>query len=75
VVEQAMNAADYDAWYRTARGAWIGEFECRLLQRLPQAEPGESLLDVGCGTGYFTRRFAAKSGLHVVGLDPNASWL
>jgi SAM-dependent methyltransferase len=35
----------------------------------------ETLLDVGCGTGYFTQRFADESGLHVVGLDPNAPWL
>jgi SAM-dependent methyltransferase len=31
------------------------------------------VLDVGCGTGYFTRRLASESGVHVVGLDPN-SW-
>jgi SAM-dependent methyltransferase len=33
------------------------------------------MLDGGCGTGYFTQRLAAQSGLHVVGLDPNAPWL
>src|SRR5512135_2767054 len=38
-------------------------------------KPGETLLDVGCGTGYFTRRFAGESGLRAVGLDPNVSWL
>jgi SAM-dependent methyltransferase len=70
-----MEAAAYDAWYRTARGAWIGEVEFRALQRRLRAEPGESLLDVGCGTGYFTRRFAGESGLRVVGLDPDSSWL
>jgi SAM-dependent methyltransferase len=30
---------------------------------------------VGCGTGYFTRRFAGEADLRVVGLDPNPSWL
>ena len=70
-----MKAAEYDAWYQTPRGAWIGESEFRLLRRLLRPACGESLLDVGCGTGYFTRRFACTTGLRVVGLDPNTSWL
>jgi SAM-dependent methyltransferase len=36
---------------------------------------GESLLDVGCGTGYFTRRFARDAGVAAAGLDPDRSWL
>ena len=39
----------------------------------PQA--GERLLDVGCGTGYFTRGFAADQSLAVTGVDPNSEWL
>ena len=70
-----MDAGAYDAWYQTPRGAWIGEAEFRLLRRLLRPACGESLLDVGCGTGYFTRRFAGETGLRAVGLDPNASWL
>jgi len=70
-----MDAARYDDWYTTPRGAWIGDAEFRLLQRTLQPIPGESLLDVGCGTGYFTRRFAGETGLQVVGVDPNPAWL
>lgn len=69
-----MNPADYDAWYRTLRGRWIGETEYALAVRLLDARPGESLLDVGCGTGWFSRR-AAADGLAVTGLDPNTAWL
>lgn len=69
-----MNPADYDAWYDTPRGRWIGETEYALAARLLAAQPGDSLLDVGCGTGWFTRR-AAADGLVVTGLDPNAAWL
>ena len=70
-----MDAGAYDAWYQTPRGAWIGEAEFQLLRRLLRPACGESLLDVGCGTGYFTRRFAGETRLRAVGLDPNASWL
>lgn len=69
-----VDAAAYDAWYDTPRGHWIGEREFRLAQRRLAPQPGETLLDVGCGTGWFTRRFAA-TGLRLTGLDSNAAWL
>ena len=68
-------AEDYDAWYRTPRGAWIGGVEFGGLRRALAARPGERVLDVGCGTGYFTRRLAAECALDVVGVDPNRAWL
>lgn len=73
--DRGVDAARYEAWYHTARGRWIGEIEFRLLRRLLRPERGESLLDIGCGTGYFARRFAADAGLRVVGLDPDAAWI
>ncbi len=36
--------------------------------------PGARLLDVGCGTGYFSRRFQAV-GLTVTGIDPDPAML
>ncbi|OIQ98660.1 malonyl-[acyl-carrier protein] O-methyltransferase [mine drainage metagenome] len=65
-----MKPEQYDAWYATQRGAWIGGEEYRLLDSLLAPTPGETLLDVGCGTGYFTRRFAANlANGNVVGAD------
>jgi len=69
-----MNPADYDAWYATPRGRWIGETEYALAARLLAPQAGGSLLDVGCGTGWFTRR-AAADDLVATGLDPNPAWL
>ncbi|VAX13898.1 hypothetical protein MNBD_GAMMA24-374 [hydrothermal vent metagenome] len=69
-----MDVDAYEAWYHTPRGRWIGETEfSQLMQLLPpqiNRQTKVSLLDVGCGTGYFTRRFAA-SGLNTTGLDPD----
>ena len=30
----SMSPAEYNAWYETARGRWIGEQEYRIQQRL-----------------------------------------
>ncbi|CAG1012525.1 23S rRNA (guanine(745)-N(1))-methyltransferase [Burkholderiales bacterium] len=69
-----MDAAQYAAWYDTPRGAWIGEVEYSLLREVLEWRAGETLLDVGCGTGYFTRRFAAESAAgEVVGVDRDES--
>jgi len=63
-----MTPGQYDAWYDTPRGRRIGDAEWALLRSGLQLCAGESLLDVGCGTGSFTRRAAAE-GACVVGLD------
>lgn len=60
--------ADYDAWYASPRGAWIGAREAELLVRLGKIAPGQTLLDAGSGSGWFTRRFAA-TGCEVSGID------
>lgn len=69
-----FDPASYDAWYRTPRGRWIGDTEFVLLLKLLRPHPDASLLDVGCGTGYFSRRFA-EQGLSVTALDPDADIL
>jgi SAM-dependent methyltransferase len=66
--------ADYEAWYHTPRGQWIGDREFILLKNILRPDASASLLDVGCGTGYFSRRFA-RLGLSVSGLDPDPAAL
>ena len=64
----------YEAWYTTPRGQWVSDCEFTLLMQLLKPDAGASLLDVGCGTGHFSRRFA-RSGLSVTGIDPDPAAL
>ena len=64
-----MDAATYDRWYETPRGQWIGQREAALVLDGLQPRSGESLLDVGCGTGYFSRAIADAIDVHVVAVD------
>ena len=69
-MQGGTDPAAYEAWYHAPRGAWIGDREFSLLTSLLHPQPGASLLDVGCGTGWFSRRFA-EFGLRVTGIDPD----
>ena len=70
-----MDAQECDRWYETPRGRWIGRCEVDLLLTALMPRPGESLLDVGCGTGFFTRAMANRISGQVVGVDINPEWL
>lgn len=68
---EPVDPAAYDAWYASARGRWIGDAETRLLLEVLTCRGGDSVLDVGCGTGYFSRRLA-QGGFRVTGIDTDA---
>jgi SAM-dependent methyltransferase len=70
-----MDAASYDRWYETPRGRWIGQREAALVIERLEPRRGESLLDVGCGTGYFTRALAASVDGRVTGIDLDPEWI
>jgi 2-polyprenyl-3-methyl-5-hydroxy-6-metoxy-1,4-benzoquinol methylase len=72
-----LNAESRTAWDENAEW-WddkIGDgndFQCELIEpateRLLRVSPGETILDVGCGSGRFARRMA-ELGAHVVAFD------
>jgi ubiquinone/menaquinone biosynthesis C-methylase UbiE len=65
----------YEAWYATARGRRADLAECALLERLLASFAGaQSALDVGCGTGHFTRWLAGRMPA-VAGLDRSPAML
>ena len=70
-----MTPTEYDAWYDSPRGRWIGQTEYRLMWDGLGCPASGQLLDVGCGTGWFPRRPAAQSGLQVTGIDLDAESL
>jgi SAM-dependent methyltransferase len=75
IAGSTLSPADYDALYDSPRGRWIGHTEYRLLSN-ELALPSEGrILDVGCGTGWFTRRLASLPGQLVTGIDLNVEWL
>ncbi len=66
-----VDAAKYESWYQTPRGKWVSDTEFSLMMRQLDPEPRSTLLDAGCGTGHFSRRFASV-GLKVTGIDPDS---
>lgn len=67
-------AAAYDRWLETPAGALAERLQHRLLLRLLDPKWGESVLDVGCGTGETLRRLS-DAGLRVTGLDGSEAML
>ena len=68
-------ARGYEAWYETPAGRRADALEKAALERQLQRFPiADSVLEVGAGTGHFTRWLSA-AGLATVGLDLSAAML
>lgn len=72
--DDAALAGGYEEWY-ASEGRHADELEKELLGKMLGMFPGaRSVLDVGCGTGHFTR-WMAEQGLNAVGLDSSEAML
>jgi ubiquinone/menaquinone biosynthesis C-methylase UbiE len=58
----------YEQWFKTPLGQIVRATELNLLMASLDPQPGETILDAGCGTGIFTTDFLEK-GPKVVGMD------
>lgn len=59
----------YDRWYATPHGAMYDRLEKRAVAGLlPTDGPTGALLEVGCGTGHWSR-FFSRQGFDVTGVD------
>ena len=67
-VFDAETAESYDWWLRTHEGQYHLEHEFQLIERLLEPQPGETILDVGCGPGVHLLWFKA-CGMRPTGID------
>jgi ubiquinone/menaquinone biosynthesis C-methylase UbiE len=61
-------AARYDGWFETPLGQAVDEVEQRAFFAMAKIQPGERVLEVGCGTGHYLQVLAAR-GARVSGID------
>jgi SAM-dependent methyltransferase len=67
-------AVAYDQWLRRPQPQAAFELEIQLMRDLLQPMRGETILDVGCGTGACLKAYL-EMGLRVTGLDPSTYML
>ena len=66
-----MAAQTWDPLAYERNGAFVHQLAGGVLEWL-DPQPGEYVLDLGCGDGHLTRRIA-ESGAHVLGVDASAA--
>jgi len=67
-------ASVYDSWFQSPLGRLCFQWERDAILKAARPQPGECVLDVGCGTGLFTAEFARRGAI-VSGVDLSASML
>jgi ubiquinone/menaquinone biosynthesis C-methylase UbiE len=68
------SANEYEDWYRTAKGRLVDILEKEVISDLCRIQPGDKVLEIGCGTGHFSAYFE-ELGAQVTGLDTSPDLL
>ena len=74
MVFDADEASRYDRWYLSKEGQYADDREKELFLKLVQPKLGQTLLEVGCGTGH-NLVFFSSLGLGVTGVDSSGAML
>ena len=69
-----QDALACERWMREPENEAVFRAEIRLLRDLLQPRPGETILDIGCGTGLCLEAFV-ELGLRATGIDPSEAML
>jgi len=67
-------ALRYEDWFDSPAGVLARQLQQRLMRNLIDPQPGESALDVGCGTGE-TLAFLASLDVRIAGIDRSPAML
>ena len=70
-ISSEEDALRYHRWYERPPGATLAGLEKKVLLHLLSRLPKGPLLEVGCGTGYFTS-WLSELGFQAVGIDSSA---
>jgi SAM-dependent methyltransferase len=69
-VFEFSDAREYENWLQNPNRRFAAELENRLMMDMLKPMSGETLLDIGCGTGASLQPFL-DFGLQVTGIDPS----
>ena len=64
------DAIAYEKWFNDPRNKFVADLESRLMLDLLEPVRGETVLDIGCGTGAILLPFL-EIGLQATGLEPS----
>jgi ubiquinone/menaquinone biosynthesis C-methylase UbiE len=73
-VFEFSDAVAYESWLKQNRNHSIVRLEHRLMLEMVQPVVGESLIDIGCGTGASLEPFLGK-GISLTGVEPSSYML
>lgn len=73
-VFNSKDSKEYDRWFDKPQNRFISGLEKKLMLDMLRPARGETVLDIGCGTGESLIPFI-ESGISVTGIDPSQDML